>query len=57
MNYEIEIKGSGSRREIIKALEGLISSLNSCEGNEETAIMDGAEWEDATLMTTISATE
>lgn len=53
--YKIEIKGSGTKKEIIKALEGLIASLHSTDGKQEDALLDGAEWEDKTLMTNISA--
>ncbi len=53
--YNIQIKGSGTKKEIIKALEGIMASLHSTDGKDEDALLDGAEWEDKTLMTTIQA--
>lgn len=54
MNYKIKITGSGTADEIINALKGVIESIEEAK-TEGDAILDGAEWEDATLMTEISA--
>lgn len=54
MNYNIKITGSGTADEIINALKGVIESIEEAKP-EGDAILDGAEWKDATLMTEISA--
>ncbi len=56
MNYEIKITGSGTAKEIAEALKAVVKNLESAtNGKHETALLDGAEWEDATLVTTINA--
>ena len=54
-NFEINISGEGTKKEIIKALEQVLNSLREVSSEDEDAILDGVEWEDATLMTTIKA--
>ncbi len=49
---EIKITGSGTQSELIEALKGVIASI---EESKESTLMLGVEWEDATLMTVITA--
>ena len=51
LDYEIKITGSGTTSEIIQSLREIIDNL----ANSTDAVLDGAEWEDATLMTEIKA--
>ena len=56
MDFEIKITGNGTPAEIIKSLLGIIGGIQEAiDSNQETAILDGAEWEDETLMTEINA--
>ena len=56
MNYKIKITGSGTSKDIVKALKEIIEGIEEAQNSDhETAILDGAEWEDTTLMTEISA--
>lgn len=56
MNYKIKITGSGTAKELIESLQGIIDGISEASrGEHETASLDGAEWEDKTLMTEISA--
>lgn len=48
--FQIKVSGSGTKEEIIKALNSLASSI--AETSEEG--LDGAEIEDAVLMTELS---
>ena len=50
---EIKITGSGSKLEIIKSLKHIIQSLDDVSTNDVDAILDGAVWEDSTLLTEI----
>ncbi len=52
MNFDIKISGSGTPEEIVEALEGIVKDIR---GRSTDNSLDGAEWEDATLMTEISA--
>jgi hypothetical protein len=52
-NYAIKITGSGSKDEIVEALEKLIISIKSSSEQE----LESAEWEDQTLITEISTGE
>jgi len=55
MKYTIKITGSGTPDEIINALKGVIESIEEAKGGiGEISALDGAEWEDKTLMTEIS---
>lgn len=54
MNYEIKITGSGTAKQIAAALRDIAKNIQSAaDGNHEEQLLDGAEWEDPTLMTTI----
>lgn len=56
MNFEIKITGSGTAQEIIDALRGVADSImEQTRSEHETAVLDGARWEDPTLMTEIDA--
>jgi hypothetical protein len=48
-NYAIKITGSGSKDEIVEALEGLINSIKESSEQE----LESAEWEDGFLNTEI----
>jgi hypothetical protein len=48
--YIIKINGNGTKEAIIRDLNKLIESL---EAEKSVAVLDGAEWEGATLMTEI----
>ena len=54
-NYKIEIKGEGTSKEIIESLKDIIGGIEEAQEGEhpESAILDGAEWEDETLETEI----
>jgi hypothetical protein len=52
INYDIKISGSGTPKEIVESLMRLIESISE---TPSVVILDGAEWEDSTLMTTINA--
>jgi hypothetical protein len=55
LTINIKITGSGTPKEVIKSLEGLIESIKETnKGKDKVAIFDGAEWEDETLMTEIT---
>jgi hypothetical protein len=49
--YNIKIIGTGTRDEIVDALKVIINAIDDAN----IGVLDGAEWEDATLMTTINA--
>lgn len=51
--YEIKITGNGTREEIISDLKNIIEGI---EAESSVAVLDGAEWEGATLMTEIQYT-
>jgi hypothetical protein len=52
--FNIKISGSGTTKEIISALRDVIDGIISAKGTgDEAAILDGAVWEDATLVTEI----
>jgi hypothetical protein len=51
--YTITIKGGGTAKELIDALRGVANSIESA-ANSDVDALDGAEWEDSTLMTYIS---
>lgn len=55
-NYSIHISGTGTPQEIKEALLGIIGGIEEAETSEHptSAILDGAEWEDKTLITQIS---
>ena len=55
LNFEINISGEGTKKEIVKALQNVINSLESISTDDEDAILDGSVWEDATLLTEIKA--
>jgi hypothetical protein len=48
---EIKITGNGTKLEIIKSLKHIIQSLDDVSTNDVDAILDGAVWEDSTLLT------
>ncbi len=50
-NYNIKITGSGTRDEIISALQEIIKGMK----DETVGVLDGAVWEDETLLTEIDA--
>ena len=50
--FEIKITGSGTPNEICKALADVISHIQQ---DKNKGTLDGAEWEDSTLMTEINA--
>jgi hypothetical protein len=52
-NYAIKITGSGSKDEIVEALEGLINSIKESSEQE----LESKEWEDQTLVTEIRNSE
>jgi len=60
-NYSIKITGNGTREDIAKALREIAdavfhpTSMGHGKNLSDDSI-DGAEWEDATLMTEISLT-
>jgi len=54
VQLKVNITGSGSKTEIIDALETLVISL---KGEDAQNLADGIEWEDSTLMTEISEEE
>lgn len=60
MEYKIKITGGGTRKEIAKALrliaDGIYHPTSRGDGLNIEDI-DGAEWEDCTLMTEISKIE
>ncbi len=51
MEYEIKITGSGTREELIAALQTIISELKIVSD------ITDVEWEDATLMTVVTEIE
>lgn len=51
MELEIDINGSGTKEEIIRALNNIIMDLETM--NEKYLEERDIEWEDSTLMTTI----
>jgi hypothetical protein len=54
MNYHIKITGSGTAEELLKALRDVVANIEEAKrGEHETAMLDGATWEDATLCTEI----
>ena len=54
-NYSIKITGQGTREDIAKALREIADLVFNPTGeNLSDDYIDGAEWEDATLMTEIS---
>ena len=56
MNYEIKISGSGTAKQIAAALRDIARNIQEAsDGNNEIAELDGANWEDPTLMTEIKA--
>ena len=56
MNYEIKISGSGTAKQIAAALRDIARNIQEAsDGNNEIAELDGANWEDPTLMTEIRA--
>ncbi len=52
-NFEIKITGGGTRKEISDALALISKSILESKVED----IDGAEWEDCTLMTEINAVE
>ena len=54
-SFEINISGEGTKKQLVKALQELIDALNGTTSEDEDAILDGAEWEDPILITTIKA--
>ena len=52
MNYYIKITGSGTKDEIVDALEGLAHSIRITPDNEMNE--EGADWEDNILITEIN---
>lgn len=50
MEYNIKITGSGTKEEIIAALQTIIQDIEATRENQ----LDGVEWENATLMTVIN---
>jgi hypothetical protein len=58
MTYSIKITGSGTREEIAKALLLITNAVNPATCNPDFSgtltDIDGAEWEDCTLMTEIN---
>jgi hypothetical protein len=54
--YDITIKGNGTSKEIIESLQSIIGGIEEAQEGEhpESAILDGAEWEDNTLTTEIN---
>jgi exonuclease VII small subunit len=54
MNYTIKITGSGTSEEITHALKQIVSNI---EAGSHVSEMATVNWEDATLMTTISEGE
>lgn len=60
-NYIIKITGGGSAEAIVKALRLIANAIESRSVREtldspEVEDLDGAEWEDCTLMTEIAQT-
>ena len=56
VTFKIKITGSGTPKEIIESLQKIIGNIKIAENKPNTtAVLDGAEWEDPTLMTEISA--
>jgi len=55
-SYNIKITGKGTSEEIIKSLKSIIGGIEEAQEGEhpESAILDGAEWEDNTLATEIN---
>jgi hypothetical protein len=50
--FEIKISGSGTPEEIVNALKQIIEGI---EENPTPEILDGAEWENSILCTTIKS--
>ena len=50
--YEITIKGNGTADEIIESLKSIIDGIK--ENKNNVAVLDGAEWEDGTLISEIN---
>lgn len=56
MKFKIEIKGSGKAVDIAKSLREIANGIDEAiNSGKEDAILDGAEWEDETLMSEINA--
>lgn len=56
MKYSIKITGSGTTDEIINALKNVIENIEEVSKSaSEIIALDGAEWEDGTLMTEIES--
>ena len=55
MNYEIKITGGGTAKEIADALKQIAENIQVAIDNNQEEIIDGASWEDPTLMTEINA--
>lgn len=54
--FNIKISGSGTPNEIIKSLQDIIDGIVEAKHSDNVdAALDGAEWEDATLVTEISS--
>ena len=53
--FTIKISGSGTADEIKKALKNVIESIEETRGDEQDAKLDGVEWEDDILMTSIDS--
>lgn len=58
MEYSIKITGSGTASEIVRALELIATAISDKAvrtrlDSPEVEDLDGAEWEDSTLMTEI----
>jgi len=53
--FEIKITGSGTPEQLVEALGEVARSIASVGAEHGTAILDGAEWEDAILVTEINA--
>ena len=54
--YSIKITGEGTAEEIKEALQSIIGGIEEAQEGEhpESAILDGAEWENETTMTEIN---
>lgn len=56
LTYKIKITGEGTAEEIKEALQSIIGGIEEAQEGEhpESAILDGAEWENETTMTEIN---
>ena len=54
--YSIKITGEGTAEEIKEALQSIIGGIEEAQEGEhpESAILDGAEWENETTITEIN---